>query len=189
MEEIPKFDITKAQFSFFKAPVTNKVPSRTMTVQDAFLYVTGVQAREQTIKLRSITDRDEARRFKGRHFDYVMFSGVFSYGSDDKLLKHSGLICLDFDHVGDVKATKQMLMADQHFPPQLLFTSPSGDGLKDVVHIDLSICDHRTWFRALRNYMKATYGLEADEKCINLSRACFLPHDAEVYVNPIISPF
>lgn len=189
---VPTWDVRTARFSFFKAPVTNKVPSELITIGDAFSYITGTQAREQTSALRSIDDPAEARKFKARKFDYVMFSGSFSYGSDDKLTSHSGLICLDFDHVGDAEAVrglKATLIADKYFQTQLLFTSPSGDGVKWVLNIDLARCDHRTWFRALQNYVKATYHLEADEKCINVSRACFLPHDAEVYVNPSICPF
>ena len=69
----------------------------------------------------------------------------------------------------------------------MMFTSPSGDGFKWVVGIDLAKCDHRTWFQALSNYVRITYGLETDAKCINVSRACFLPYDANCYVHPEIS--
>lgn len=181
-------DVREKQFSFFRAPITNKKPSQVMTLRDAYLYITGMSARQQTHQLREITDHEEARRFKSR-FDYVTFSGTFSYCSDVSLVCHSGLLCLDFDHVGDVRVVKETLLADPFFPPLLLFTSPSGDGVKDVVEIDLSRCDHRLWFCAVKNYMMATYGLEADEKCVNVSRPCYLPYDADAYVSPLIFPF
>ena len=180
--------VREKQFSFFPAPITNKKPSQVMTLRDAYIYITGMSAYQRTRQLREIADHEEARRFK-RGFDYVTFSGTFSYCSDTSLMCHSGLLCLDFDHVGDVRAVKETLLADPYFPPQLLFTSPSGDGVKDVVEIDLRRCDHRLWFRAVKNYMMATYGLEADEKCVNVSRACYLPYDADAYVNPIIFAF
>lgn len=151
--------------------------------------MTGTEAREQTKHLRTLEDRKEARGYKQANFDYVTFSGVFNYGRDKGLIKHSGLICLDFDHLSDVAATKELLIADSYFPPQLLFTSPSGDGIKDVVGIDVERCDHRTWYKAIRNYMKCTYNLEVDQSCINVSRACYLPHDIEVYVSPDVCPF
>ena len=54
------------------------------------------------------------------------------------------------------------------------------------IEIDLKKCDHRTWFRAMQNYVRATYGFDVDEKCGNESRTCFLPHDSSCYVHPSI---
>ncbi len=189
MDQVLNNNPLEVRFSFFPAPVTNKKPSRVMTLKDAFGYITGMEARERTQALRQISGKKEARAYKGTHFDYVTFSGEFSYGADDKLIRHSGLLCLDFDLVTDVAQVKEMLLDDDYFETQLLFTSPSGDGVKWVVAIDLSQCDHRTWFRALANYVRTSYGLVADPSGINVSRACFLPHDALVYVNPDVCPF
>ncbi len=177
-----------ALFSFFKAPVTNKYPSLVMTLKDVFCYITGMDAREQTLALRKIQDKKKARDFKARNFGYATFAGVFSYDSDDRLVKPSGLMCLDFDHI-DVSRVKQILLNDPSIDVQLLFTSPSGDGVKAVVSIDLKKCDYRTWFRGIRNYLLVRHHLEADPSGINVSRACFLPHDMKVYVNPDICPF
>ena len=78
------------------------------------------------------------------------------------------------------------MLADPYFETELLFTSPSGVGVKWVTHIDLARCDFRTWYRAISNYLKQTYGLTADSSGVNISRACYLPHDPEVFVNPIL---
>ena len=40
------------------------------------------------------------------------------------------------------------------------------------------------FFASLYNYIFNHYGVEVDRKCRNLSRACFLPHDAGAYLNP-----
>lgn len=175
-------------FSLFKAPVMNVEPCRSVDVADIYKYITtSMEAWQATKQLRAITDSQEARKFKASHFDFATFSGVFSYRRDDRLVQHSGLLCLDFDHVGDLSALRrlrQLLLADTKFETWLLFISPSGDGLKWVISIDLSRCDHRTWFRALQNYVRQTYGLEVDEKCSNVSRTCFLPFDPLCYVHP-----
>lgn len=177
-------------FSFFRAPAKSVKPCKSPDVKGIYKYITlYAPAMEATRKLRSIKDKDEARKFKGTHFDFVCFSGTFSYRKDDCLIAHSGLLSLDFDHVGNpmqLWALREKLIADPYFTTWLLFTSPSGDGLKWVVSIDLAKCDHATWFRALQNYIRATYGEEVDEKCSNVSRTCFLPHDGSCYVNPII---
>ena len=177
-------------FSFFRAPAQSVNPLKSTDVVGIYKYITLYRpAMKATQELRGITDEKEARKYKASHFDFVCFSGVFSYRKDDCLVQHSRLLCLDFDHVGDhdaLWALREQLVTDPHFTTWLLFTSPSGDGLKWVIEIDLTMCDHKTWFRAMQNYVRATYGTEVDEKCVNVSRACFLPHDPVCYVHPSI---
>lgn len=161
-----------------------------MTLPDVYNYITlDNDALTNTRLLRAMEDVDERKKFKAKNFCFACFSGTFSYRKDDCLLKHSGLICIDFDHIGNsqqLAETKKALIEDEFFETQLLFTSPSGDGLKWVVDIDLAKCDHRRWFYAIHNYVRETYHLEADSQCVNVSRSCFLPHDGSCYVNPII---
>jgi len=204
---IPPTEIYKEQgcnntmpggFSFFKAPAQSVTPLKTADVKGIYKYITLYQpAMERTRELRNIikdvrdgkTDEKEARKFKSTKLDFACFSGTFSYRKDDCLIQHSSLLCLDFDHIGnhnEVWALREKLIADNLFTTWLLFTSPSGDGLKWVIGIDITKCDHKTWFRAMQNYVRATYGMEVDAQCINVSRACFLPHDSSCYVNPII---
>lgn len=178
------------EFSFFRAPAQSVKPLKSADVKGIYKYITHYQpAMKATHELRDITDEKEARKYKATHFDFACFSGLFSYRKDECLVQHSSLLCLDFDHVGNYMqlwSLRERLIQDLHFTTWLLFTSPSGDGLKWVIEIDLSKCDHKTWFRALQNYVRVTYGLEADEKCANVSRACFLPHDSSCYVHPSI---
>lgn len=181
---------SSGRVSFFRAPAKTVVPLKTTDIKGIYKYITMyMPAMKATEELRSITDGKEARKYKASHFDFACFSGTFSYRRDDSLIEHSGLLCLDFDHVGNslaISKLREQLIADPNFTTWLLFTSPSGDGLKWVIGIDLTLCDHHTWFLALQNYIRATYGQEVDEKCSNVSRTCFLPHDASCYVNPII---
>ncbi len=186
------------KFQFYSAPAKTVNSRQEMDIKAVYKYITLDQKAEaHTAALREIiknvkegrADEKEIRNYKATHFDFACFSGTFSYRKDDSLVKHSGLLCLDFDHVGDsvaLHALREKLIADRYFTTWLLFTSPSGDGLKWVIGIDLQKCDHKTWFLALQNYIRMTYHLEVDEKCVNVSRACFLPHDSFCYVNPII---
>lgn len=178
------------RFSFFRAPASSVNPLKTADIKGIYKYITSYwPAVIATQELRAMADKKEAKKYKATHFDFVTFSGVFSYRKDNCLVEHSGLLCLDFDHVGgplELWLLRERLLADIYFVTWLLFVSPSGDGLKWVIEIDLSKCDHRTWFRALQNYVRVTYGFDVDEKCSNESRTCFLPHDSNCYVNPII---
>ena len=182
--------IKPGRFSFFRVPAKSVMPYKAVDVKGVYQYITLYSpAMVVTRELRTINDPKQARKFKASHFDFVCFSGTSSYRKDDGLIQHSGLLCLDFDHVGNrfvLWELRQRLIADPFFTTWLLFTSPSGDGLKWVISIDLNLCDHRTWFRALQNYVRSTYNLETDEKCSNVSRTCFLPFDGNCYVHPSI---
>lgn len=173
--------------SFFRKPITNKRPeAKAMTLFEVYDYVRNGWARLETEALRHFDDHDEARKYKAEHFDYVTPSGVFAYCNDQSLLRHSGLMCIDLDGLGErCEELFRLLVDDKQMETLLLFRSPSGDGLKWFVHIDLERCDHKTWFKALRNYLMASYHLtekQVDAACANVLRACFLPHDPEAYL-------
>ena len=181
------------EMSYFNPPITNKVPSATMTLDEVAAFVRSEALATQTLHLRSLTDKAEARSYKGQHLPYVTPSGVFSYCNDNSLIRHSRLLCIDLDGVEDVEGLKRLLIADKHFFTPMAFRSPSGNGLKWIIVIDLSICDHRTWFQAVRNYLLENYNSltpkMVDSQCQNPSRACFLCYAPDAYVNQdIVTP-
>jgi hypothetical protein len=94
------------------------------------------------------------------------------------------MLCVDFDHI-KVDKLRFQLLNDEYFDTLLLFRSPSGDGLKWIIPIDVTQATHRNYFLSVSNYLKATYNVEADKSGKDLSRACFLPHDPQAYINPI----
>ena len=84
---------------------------------------------------------------------------------------------------------------DQYFETLLLFRSPSGDGLKWVISFHDSFFRYGKdgesygeyqvrFFASLYNYVFNHYCVEVDKHCRNLSRACYLPHDPNAYLNP-----
>ena len=172
-----------ALFSFFPAPIKNTIPVLKMTLADAYEYITGPTAVSRTRELRSKTDIKEARKFKSEKFDYCTFSGLFYKRNDQSLKQHSGLLCLDFDHLKNLEEVRQWLLNDDYFETQLLFRSPSGDGLKWIINIDISKTTHADYFRAVANYLKQTYNVDVDQSGKDICRACFLPHDPNCYIN------
>ncbi len=172
------------KFSYFRCPVTNTHPSAEMTLLDVYEAVKGSSYKQETEELRRINEPEIARKFKARNFDYVTFSGLFSKRSDSALIRHSGLITLDFDHVSNISELRETLLHDRYFETELMFTSPSGDGLKWIVSIDLKECNHQGWFLAINAYLEATYRLKVDQSGKDISRACFLPYCPTIYINP-----
>ena len=79
-----------------------------------------------------------------------------------------------------VEELRNKLLSDEYFETEMLFTSPSGDGLKWIIPIDLEEVNHQEYFKAVANYIQSTYGLEVDQSGKDISRACFLPYDPTV---------
>jgi hypothetical protein len=181
-------DIGEARFSFFKAPISNTRPYKAISLPDAFRYIVGNYAEQRTEKLRAFSDPRKARIFKAANFDYCTFSGTFTSRSDKALIRHSGLLCLDFDHVNNARTLFDRLLRDEYFETQLLFRSPSGDGLKWVISVDDDSSEHTGFFTAVANYVYKTYGVTVDKSGRDISRACFLPHDPDAYLNPTYNP-
>ncbi len=189
----PVGDLGGSLFSFFRAPITNTKPHKAVTLLQIYNAIKGNYYSDRTQKLRAISDVRQARLFKAANFDYCTFSGVFTARNDKALIKHSGLLCLDFDHLQSVEKLRFQLLRDEYFDTQLLFVSPSGDGLKWIISIPSpSLVErglggevsHGNYFAAVANYILQTYGVAVDKSGRDISRACFLPHDSEAYINP-----
>ena len=179
-------DIVVRHFSFFKAPVRNTIPHKSICLLDAYNYIVGDYAKQRTEKLRGIKDPKQARQYKASTFDYCTFSGMFQTRNDKALISHSGLLCIDFDHLQSVDLLRNQLLQDEYFDTQMLFVSPSGDGLKWIISIDTKQTTHSNYFTAVANYIQQTYGVEVDKSGRDISRACFLPHDPDAYINPLL---
>lgn len=172
------------RFSYFQKPVRNTVPLGIRSLVDVYLLIKGTTYQKATEQLRAITDKVKARKFKEQNFDYATFSGVFTSRENGALVRHSGLFVVDFDHVADVGGLKQQLLKDAYFETELLFVSPSGNGLKWIITIDLQKATHQQWAQSISSYLLKTYGLKMDPSGKDVARACFIPHDPNVYIHP-----
>ncbi len=181
----------RALMSFFRRPVTNKRPEIvSLSLLMVYNYVCSEMAKAATEKLRTITDHEAARLYKGRNFDSVTPSGMFSYCADNCQVEASLVLCMDLDYLGErVEELFEALIADPQFLTLLLFRSPSGFGLKWFVAIDLDVCDYKTWYAAVRNYLMSKYKLsdiQVDRHCGNKSRLCFLGYDPAAFIHPAL---
>lgn len=172
------------KFSLFRHPVRNTVPEREISLVEVFELIKSNEYKHNTENLRQLSNKEQARKYKAENFDYATFSGIFCKRGNNNLLKHSGLITIDFDHISDIESLKMKLLADEYFDTEMLFISPSGDGLKWIIAIDLTKGSHQLYFKAIAAYILKTYQLEVDKSGKDISRACFLPYDSEVFINP-----
>ena len=173
-------------FSFYEGGgIGNTIPTTVLTLEELYAVLVSPRYRARTKALREATDIQAKKAIK-KSLDYVTPAGVFSRRSNSELRSLSGLLVLDFDHLLDVDAARAALLADELLAPGLamLFTSPSGDGLKAIVWTDPE-ANHLGNFRGYADYLKAHYahlGLVPDEAGKDLARACFVPHDPSAWL-------
>lgn len=124
-----------------------------------------------------------SKRYKATHLTIALF-GIICKRNEKELIMHSGLMCLDFDHVENIVELKQQLLNHEYFDTELLFVSPSGNGLKWIIPVDLKGWEHSRYFKAVANCIKATGLPLVDMSGSDVARSCFLPYDPQAYINP-----
>ena len=135
---------------------------------------------------------EEAAKAEKRKLPCVTLAGIFSERNNASLIRHSGLVTIDFDHLYDTLLTEacEKLINDPHVVS--LFTSPSGCGLKGAVRVEpVPTCndEHRSAWFAIQRYFKETYGLDLDTNGKDVSRLCYLSHDPDCHYNETAEVF
>lgn len=128
------------------------------------------------------TERDKSGRNElKKELPAICFSGTFSKRSDDAIIEHSGLICLDFDGY----ESEQSMLADKDTissDPYVMsaFVSPSGNGLKVLIKIPADADNHKRYFDALGDHFASD---KFDISTKNISRVCYESYDPSIYIN------
>ena len=148
--------------------------------------------------------RQQKQDFKALRFEYATFSGIFSYRNARSLVVRSPFLAIDIDDLGstdEARDVQHRLCEDTRVETALCFVSPKGLGVKWIVtlpdwtqglpfreqfervrrYVGLPF---REQFERVRRYVGFNYGLDPDKSGSDVCRACYLPWDAECYVNP-----
>ena len=137
-------------------------------------------SKELVKEIRSQRDKEFRNKLK-QNLPAICFSGKFSKRSDESILEHSGLICLDFD---GYKTKKDMIEEKERISKNKytfsVFVSPSGLGLKVLVKIPQDHDNHKAYFKSLQTHYGSEY---FDTTSKNISRVCYESYDPLIYVN------
>lgn len=133
-------------------------------------------------KVRDSKNKDEANLHKIK-LPCILFNGTFNERNASGLIKHSGLMVVDFDKFPtqeDMLNQLETLKQNKHFV--LLFISPSGDGIKGVVKVSdqLDKITHPKIFAQFQDDFNFDYWDNANS---DVSRICFESYDPNIYVN------
>lgn len=136
--------------------------------------------KELVKKIRLEKSKGERNELK-KQLPAICFSGKFNKRSDNSIIEHSGLICLDFDGYTKQKellSDKENLCKNKYV--YSVFISPSGNGLKVLVKIPADVDNHVNYFNSLEKHFNSSY---FDKTSKNLSRVCYESYDPLIYVN------
>lgn len=129
-------------------------------------------------KIRNSSTKEERLEYK-KQLPSICFSGEFSERSDKGLIRHSRLVAVDFDHLGDrLNAFRDRVNKDKF--TYISFISPSGDGLKLIMRIPPDVETHKMSCDAITDYFKE----ETLDEFKDVSRVCYESYDPDIYFNP-----
>ena len=133
-------------------------------------------------KVRTAKTKQEADKFK-EGLPCILFNGTFSERNSNSLIKHSGLMVVDFDkYPSDEEMINHLELLKQNNHFLLLFISPSGNGVKGVVKVsnELDKNSHPKVFTQFQEDFNFDYW---DKSNSNVDRVCFESYDTNIYVN------
>lgn len=168
------------KFSYYKGGIKKKTPAADITIKQAIEKIKGESYKDEIEKLRNTTDKS-SKLVRKSYLDYFTFSGTFKSRITDGLIKHSGIMCLDFDDLQEIEEIKAYFKKWEY--TMAAFISPSGNGLKVLIKIDPSL--HLETFNELvKVFATGPIPLELDKSGKDITRACFVSYDPEIYFEP-----
>jgi len=147
----------------------------TITIEQALARIKDGKHKDTILHLRAIESKAQYDMEKGL-LSGVCFSGTFESRTDDGLIEHSGIACVDFDNHPNAIKLKEELTKDEYV--YACWLSPRGNGVKALVKIPAEKENHRRYYEALVERYP-----DSDKTCKNESRLCFESYDPDLYLN------
>lgn len=121
-----------------------------------------------------------AGRLEKSKVQAVTISGVFKERKSDKLVEHSGFICIDIDSKDqickiDIDAIKQ--------DPYVFAVHLSVRGFGYAVLIKIDPEKHLDAFLGIENYFFINYSIVIDKSCKDTSRLRYVSYDPDIFIN------
>lgn len=164
----------------FYTSKNSTLPAKRMSVDYALRLIQEGKYREYADKVRNAKTKEEMDQAK---FDApgFSFSGIFERRGKDRLIRHSGIIAIDIDHLdGDVLSEKERLMENPYV--YSVFLSISGKGLKVLVKVPESLDAerHKLYYKAIAE----DFGIKEDRRAQDVARYTNVTYDPDLYLNP-----
>lgn len=164
----------------FYTSKSNTLPAKRMSVDYALRLIQEGKYREYADKVRNARTREEMDRAKFEAPGFS-FSGIFERRGKERMIRHSGIIAIDIDHLDEsVFSEKERLMKNPYV--YSVFLSISGKGLKVLVKVpdSLDAERHKRYYRAIAE----DFGVDEDRRAQDVARYTNVTYDPDLYLNP-----
>ena len=196
--------------SVYRPPFSSAyIPTESITLEEVWERITDRGLQDQTTALRILLQegrKEEYKASKGNLLPSVTFGGTFDYRTTNTetlsregktgLLRGSGFVIIDIDHISEtglsLQDLKDRISEDREIGVRLVFTSPSGDGLKVVCRVSSQITDkdsYKTAYNSLRHFINSKYGEIVDKSGSDISRLCLLCCDRDARIQDFEETF
>jgi replicative DNA helicase len=118
----------------------------------------------------------------------IQFNGTFKERTGAGFIEHSGMCILDFDKYPDLEtqtAERERLIKDKH--TLMVFTSPSGNGLKALIRIPK--CNKEEHKKRALTFAKHFNSKYFDIAQTTIEQTCFESYDPDIYQNVFCEEF
>ena len=196
--------------SVYRPPFSSAyIPTESITLEEVWERITDRGLQDQTTALRILLQegrKEEYKTSKGNLLPSVTFGGTFDYRTTNTetlsrkgktgLLRVSGVVIIDIDHISEtglsLQELKDRISEDREIGVRLVFTSPSGDGLKVVCRVSSQITEkdsYKTAYNSLRHFINSKYGEIVDKSGSDISRLCLLCCDRDARIQDFEETF
>ena len=101
----------------------------------------------------------------------------------DSIKSYSQILCLDYDHVPIEYLSALISHVNKCAYTFASFISPSGKGLKVFIKVNSNAEQHSIAYQQVSDFYQKLSGLEADAKCKDITRLCFVSADSACYLD------
>ncbi len=168
------------RFSLYKNLYTEK-PDLDIDINELYEIIKFGFLRKEIKELRRNNDTETRKDMKKSILPAVTLSGKFDQRSETGLLKHSGLLQIDFDASDNYNELFKKVTSDTY--TFMAFRSSGGNGIKVIVKIKASKETHESQFFALQEYYKNHFDIALKNSFKEISRAMVLSFDPDIYRN------
>lgn len=182
---------------------------KSLSLQDIYVTITSHERLKSIvgdIRQAAQNGNEPAKNALKKTLPAFIASGIFPPGTRRQAaaIGHTGFAQIDLDHVTEHGLDPATVRDSLALLPcvALAFVSPSGDGVKALIKVDIQKSKDETWAEAhkahynsacehVATHLQRALGvaLEPDAACKDLARMCFFSSDVQAYLNTEAKPF
>lgn len=167
-------------------------PVQTITLQDLISNIKTGTYQDDVNTIRMAIGMGKPERADELKKNLLAFTPSATYSGGRKkefIQEYNQIIHLDFDNIDEEDLLQITTQTASISYTLACFRSPSGNGLKVFTQVDSLVQHHDLAYKQVQEYYEKQIGINADPKCKDVTRLCFVSFDENAYYNPLATIF